>query len=586
MPALSAGMYGTRRRDDYSTWIYMREEAAEFECGHPVGTPRWRRLEALVRRLTKPRWRNLGRRLMPPDGPLSAAAVLVMGIAAAILFAGLVATAGEPAKARISVKADQVVRTMRGGLGASWHAIETPMLGSREGGALGGSAWGANPSPEDEPAWQSLYRHANWLGLDWCRVEIEQRMYEPGKRRFEWDNPEMRILYRILDWAEQNGVDVFLQQMWGNVEWNAYPELRKDSVGIATSAPASLDEFAHGLAELAHHLLRVKGYRSIRWLAINNEPGYSWSWWQGPDGKPLPITPGLEAVRKALDARGVTLPLSGPDWTDLPELDPQKVDFDPWIGAYDLHSYTAVFDGVKGGYPLRVAEQRIARWANWAHERNKPLFLSELGTMGYGWGGREAGPGSYQAGLKDAALVVRGIVAGVDGFNRWSFVNRGDLDGQWQLVDTWDADQQKLRTRFTPHPNTYYLYGLLSRFTAKNSDVLHTRVEGTFPDGGRKLVATALRSPKGALTILVVNEAPDAVDATISLEGLGEETTLHRYSITEAESDRADVAVDSQRTFTVGESRKTIADHLARFSVSVYSTYKLGVDSPGIAVGR
>ena len=33
----------------------------------------------------------------------------------------------------------------------------------------------------------------------------------------------MRILYRILDWCQRNKADVFLQQMWGNVRWNAFP---------------------------------------------------------------------------------------------------------------------------------------------------------------------------------------------------------------------------------------------------------------------------------------------------------------------------------------------------------------------------
>jgi hypothetical protein len=34
----------------------------------------------------------------------------------------------------------------------------------------------------------------------------------------------MRLLYRILDWCEQRKVDVFFQQMWGNVDWNTFPE--------------------------------------------------------------------------------------------------------------------------------------------------------------------------------------------------------------------------------------------------------------------------------------------------------------------------------------------------------------------------
>jgi hypothetical protein len=33
--------------------------------------------------------------------------------------------------------------------------------------------------------------------------------------------------------------------------------------------------------------------------------------------------------------------------------------------------------------------------------------------------------------------------AGVSAFNRWSFTNRGDLDGQWQLIRTWDMENKK-----------------------------------------------------------------------------------------------------------------------------------------------
>lgn len=491
--------------------------------------------------------------------------------------------AQKPVPVEIRVQADRALRKMQGGIGASFHAIEEPKPGQRPtGGVWAGSAWGANPPAEDEAAWRSLFRHANWLGLDWCRVEIEQRMYEPKRRQFDWDNPEMRILYRILDWAEKNGVDVFLQQMWANVEWNAYPELRSTMPGRLVSAPASLEDFAYGFGEMVQHLARVRGYRSIRWVSINNEPGWDWSWWQGPDGQPLPISPAFAVVRKELDRRGIRIPISGPDWTDLPELEPANIDFDPHIGAYDLHSYNAYFDGISFGYPLSVAEKRLEQWAKWAHDRGKPMFLSELGTMAFGFQGKEPGPGVYESGLKDAALVVRGLRAGVDGFNRWSFVNRGDLDGQWQLVDTWDIDEGKIKAQFSPHPNTYYLFGILSRFTAKHSDVLPATVEGKFDPNARRLVAAAVRSPKGQLSLLVVNEMYWDVDAEISVAGLSGKTVLHRYAITGADRDRADVVVKPAAQFALSAGKSGFTDRIPRLSVTVYSTYELNHDRPGV----
>ena len=142
--------------------------------------------------------------------------LLALSLAAAAFPASLAQSteSGQPAPVSVTIDTGRIVNTMRGGIGASWHAIEAPIpIGH------GGSAWGAYPPAEDERAWQQIYKHASWLGLDWNRVEIEQRIYEPGRDHFTFDTPEMRILYRILDWNQKNGADVFFQQMWVNSAW-------------------------------------------------------------------------------------------------------------------------------------------------------------------------------------------------------------------------------------------------------------------------------------------------------------------------------------------------------------------------------
>ena len=150
------------------------------------------------------------------------------------IFAAPVCSA-KAAEVQVVIDTTSVLNTMRGGIGASWHAIEKPIAPTK----YGGSGWGGNPPAEDSAAWQQLYRHASWLGMDFVRVELSQRMYEPDRKKFEWDNPEMRILYRILDWCQRHQVDVFLQQMWSDVAWNAFPELRGTSDGIVGSGPLS-----------------------------------------------------------------------------------------------------------------------------------------------------------------------------------------------------------------------------------------------------------------------------------------------------------------------------------------------------------
>ncbi len=173
--------------------------------------------------------------------------VIVLIIACSILTAPVLAD-----EVRVDIDSRSVLNTMRGGIGASWHAIEQPI--STEFDPVfgicrhGGSAWGGNPAAENNDAWQTLYHHAEWLGMDFIRVELEQRMYEPQRNTFDWDNPEMRILYRILDFCQDHNVDVVLTQMWSNVKWNAFPEFRNTPTGIVHSGPYSMDDFAEGLA--------------------------------------------------------------------------------------------------------------------------------------------------------------------------------------------------------------------------------------------------------------------------------------------------------------------------------------------------
>ncbi len=390
----------------------------------------------------------------------------------------------------------------------------------------------------------------------------------------------MRVLYRILDWAERRGVDVFLQQMWADVAWNAYPGNTEDPIRRLRSAPYSIPEWAYGLGELVSYLIGVKGYTCIHWVSVSNEPGHdSFSWWQDSAMKSAPFTPALQTVREEFDRRGLTVPISGPDWTDLPELKPAEVDFDPFVGAYDLHSYTAVFDSMSDGYSLSEAERRMADWAQWAHAKHKPFFLSEFGTMAFGWGHVDGGPACYQSGLKNASLVVRGINAGVDGFNRWSFTNRGDLDGQWQLVRTWDIDRNRLLDSFTPQPNAYYQFAMLSRFVSKHSGVLATSVKAPFLQKDRKVVSAALRSPKGNLTVLVVNESYTAANVSIELQNLSAPVHLHRYAVT---PDMQDLCWVELRPEQSGDIDGEMRDLIPPLSIIVYSTYLLNPQDPGV----
>ncbi|MFA6961895.1 MAG: hypothetical protein WC205_14160 [Opitutaceae bacterium] len=114
---------------------------------------------------------------------------------------------------------------MRSGVGASWHSILNAPVGH------GGSAFGGQPPvlPLHEPLWQSIETHADLLKLRFIRLEFEWRQFEPRRREFTWDSPEMRILDRICAWAERSGADVMLQQQWGGRGMELLPGVSRRS---------------------------------------------------------------------------------------------------------------------------------------------------------------------------------------------------------------------------------------------------------------------------------------------------------------------------------------------------------------------
>jgi hypothetical protein len=468
----------------------------------------------------------------------------------------------ETSNRKISIIVDPGVSRykMAGGIGASWHAISKDKIdeGDEYKWALRyknsrGSAWGGNPPVADSIVWDQIYNYARWLGLDWIRVEISARMYEPEREKFDWNNEEMHALYKILDWAEKNRADVFLQQMWSNVKWNAYP-----GVQPLLSAPKSPDDFANGLSTLVEYLLKVKKYTCIKWLAITNEPpGGTWGSWWSMGAEDAPLTPALKAVRLALDKKNILLPISGPDWTDLPPFDAGKIDFDNYIGAYDIHSYQGV-DSKK--------QKIIKDWAIWANEHKKPLFISEMGDMKLGWEDINPGPKSFEAALSNAETILRGMEEGVSAFNRWSFTNRGDLDGQWQLIRTWDIDKKEYLKQVEIEPVAFYGYGIITRFCSKHSEIVSSKIEGD-----SNLLSQTLKSPSGQLTTYILNRGDKPADVNLKMIGKTNQN-FYIYRVTEMEIKNPDFKMNSIQHFKlpVSEEINFTAPPQSIYSISQY----------------
>lgn len=493
---------------------------------------------------------------------------------AALVWSGLAVAVSAETPRLVQVDLARAVHTMAGGIGASWHAIGPTSfwyegLIHRDNRTSRGSGYGGNPPLAFVEAWNDLRRHASWLGLDFIRVEIDRRMYEPARGQFDWSNQEMRTLFAILDHCQKVGVDVFLTEMWQDTAWNTHPGINR-----LQSAAQNVDDFAVGYATLIEELVRNRGYGCIRWVVITNEPGGEWSWWLGPDGKPADLMPAIRALRKELDRRGLKrIAISGPDRNNVGMEPARDFDFDdPAVGAHDAHCYTD-----------HAPAKELRHWADRAHARGVPFFLSEFGHFftapcegtNFALGGpRSDAAKRYGAQLVNAEKVITGLNLGVDGFNRWSFANRGDLDGQWQLVRTFNAVNWDYLPRVDPEPVPYYCYAMLTRFAARHSQVLAIAADAP-------LLAAALRSPKGNVTVYLLNRSATAQSISVSFRGTALPSRLTEYRVTEESLGRPNFRLAALAQHGPGGNGVTTLT-LPPASLTTLTTFALGPDAPGI----
>jgi hypothetical protein len=468
----------------------------------------------------------------------------------------------------LTIFSDSVIHTMLGGIGASWHAISDigPLENNkykypvREDNPLG-SAWGGNPPLQNKEAWQQLCNHVSWLGLDFVRVELLMKDYEPHKGHFDWNSDDMQALYRILDCCQQTGADVFLQQMSSDLDWNSYP-----GVHPLLSAPYSVNDFADGIASLLDHLTKTKKYSCIKYFCITNEPpGGTWGYWWSTGQNDAPFEPVIKRVHEELIKRNITIPLSGPDWTSLPPFDQSKLSFDPWLGSYDIHSY----DGINEN-----GARTIYQWAQWAHSKNKPFFISEFGNMNLGWGKDNPGPKSLAAALSNAHDMIVALSNGTDGMNRWSFVNRGDMDGQWQLVRTWDKTNKKYLDKIDPENTSYYGFAMFTRFIAKYASILKTA------SSADTLVSTlSLKNPDGSIVVILLNQSSVDKKIRMNIKSKVKIENLYEYRYDETVPSDGEFALNPIETLSVASFNDLI---LKKRSITVLSTNFLKNNDKGV----
>jgi hypothetical protein len=473
-----------------------------------------------------------------------------------LFTSGIIKTTESAISVDITALANQPIYAMQEGYGANVTAISTSIAVDQYGTAIG-SANCLLPDAGDDVHWNSIFTFMNWSGLDWIRLLIEMNDYEPQRNVFTWNSPNFKRALKILDWAQANNVDVFLQQQDQATTWNTIP-----GQNPGNSAPYDLNAFADGFVNMVDYLVKQKKYTCIKLLNITNEPMNWWGWWKGGN-----IKDGYAAVRSKLNAKGIYIPLAGTEFfegvkdgsgkiIDLTRYNHNWNECKPYLGAWENHDYAESQQGIISKRPIS--------------DPNYPVYWGEFAghdNTNYDWD------------ITVAKWFVGSANNGIDGFTRWSYLNQNNIDGIFSYIQTYDTQNNRLLDTYTPTKNLYWIDGIITRFTSKYPIVHAVRSTNA------KVTPTLFKSPNGALSLVVINEDKtyDA-DCNITFQGLDGVKTLHRYQVTPSnvKDKTSGVSIVSTGTFTVSKTSGIISDLVTANSIYVYTTYNLAANDPGI----
>jgi hypothetical protein len=386
------------------------------------------------------------------------------------------------------------------------------------------------PPLDDDKHWSVLLEELTFLKVGCVRFLVPPDGFITKRGTMDFDSVHFERLERICEWAGANGASIILDTLYVPRYLQAKASQAADVAGVwavNNCAPADPRAFAeHFAGPLLDYCISERGWTQIRYYSPINEPLYGGILNHPKTDAFHAYAALLTALREELVDRNLVpqrVSLLGPgtpsvqDWP-IPEFHLRGLDPTPLLDAYDQHEYFARFDASPPNanavsVPMtELINRHLLPHIAHAKASGKPFLVGELGHVYYGSSRGDAnGPGTHAAFMLDAEFAVRAIAAGVQGLLRWSFLNPGDIDGRWQILET--ADGSYRRTE-----NTYYGYANLIRYARPHSDVLLTHVESSFYPWPHVHTCALRKMPQGDFTLLAVNDhESEQVELTVKL---------------------------------------------------------------------
>lgn len=363
--------------------------------------------------------------------------------------------------------------------------------------------------------WDLIVKRISWMRIPVIRMMMQTKWCYRGGGQFDWESPEMKLLYRHLDVCARFGIKVILTDWGCERDWLRAP-------GIKSFADPN---YADAIETYMDHLVNTRGYSCIKYFVLGNEPNLEVSdftrWKKG-----------VELVAAAFKKRGLNrkIGIAGSDESENQSWHRATVDeLGDKLAAYDFHRYarhstSPTLDEVRSGrlYELFETEWGYAL-ARDPEAKAKPMIVGEAGIFHDGFSaGNNPCHMEFLYGLKMADYAAQAAGAGTWCVSAWMLDDNSHTNfnwGMWKNKENGFALKPwfypwALLCRFVPAGSTVYRSDQPA--PVKSGDRRFAALSGVFPVPGlRVLAARSNNKKRPGWTFCLVNRSEEAKELTL-----------------------------------------------------------------------
>ena len=412
------------------------------------------------------------------------------------------------------------------------------------------SEWGKLMTNEK---WQLVFDRVSFIRPKIVRV-MDQANWRylkgfdaSGNPIVDFESEQMKALYKLLDYCEQNKIIVILG------EWGQPYKVHDTHLNLQNSFSGANDQkWIDLIIKNLNHLINVKKYSCIQYYNLVNEPN---GYWATTDGDWEQWKEGIEMLHQSIHKAGLDQKISiiGPDATTYnnPKSKYEGLDWAKQtalqipnlVVAYDVHDYPSKESIRSGDF-----QKTFGKLVSFNDSINKkPFILGELGIKGeplsrehlgdkYASEDSQLSVYDYDYGVDMADALIQSMNSGFDAVIAWDLDDamhtKDDKGDKFQLKRwgmfnslgkelTGNSEDENLRPWFYPWSiMTRYFSGEMKIVKINNLNI-------------EKVRATAGITDTGEITIAIVNNSDKEANFKIDTNNLNLKSKLIKYLYSE-----------------------------------------------------